>query len=153
MAVFITHSEQETVALGQSIGKLLGPGAIVLIHGDLGAGKTVLSRGISQGLGADEAVTSPTFTLMHRYQGRLEVFHFDLYRLQDPDEILDLGYDELFYGDGVSIVEWPERLDYLYPDECVRIEIEIIDYKNTRKISVEARGLKYRELEKGLDTL
>ena len=153
MTVFTTHSEQETVALGQKIGSLLKPGAIVLIYGDLGAGKTVLSRGIARGLGAEVAVTSPTFTLMHLYQGRLEVYHFDLYRLGDPEEILDLGYDELFYGSGVSIVEWPERLGYLAPDECIIIDIDIIDYGNTRKISIRAVGRQYREFEKGLENL
>ncbi|NLO81648.1 MAG: tRNA (adenosine(37)-N6)-threonylcarbamoyltransferase complex ATPase subunit type 1 TsaE [Clostridiales bacterium] len=153
MTVFTTNSEQETEALGQKIGNLLQPGAIVLIHGELGAGKTVLSRGIARGLGAEEAVTSPTFTLMHRYLGRLEVYHFDLYRLGEPDEMLDLGYEELFYGDGVSIVEWPERLGYLYPNECIRIDIDIIDYGSTRRISVQAVGSQYSEFEKGLGVL
>jgi tRNA threonylcarbamoyladenosine biosynthesis protein TsaE len=153
MAVFTTYSEEETTALGKRIGELLEAGAIVLLYGDLGAGKTVLARGIAQGLGAKEAVTSPTYTLMHRYEGRLPVYHFDLYRLNGPDEVLDLGYEDLFYGSGVSIVEWPERLGHLCPDEHVSIHIDIIDYGQTRKITVDVVGVQYIKLRKGLELI
>ncbi len=149
MAVFVTHSEQETVELGIKMGKLLEAGDIVLLYGDLGAGKTVLTRGLVQGLGAKDVVTSPTYTLMHRYEGRVPIYHFDLYRLSEPDEVLDLGYEEFFYGDGVSIVEWPQRLEYLCPEEYVRVKIEIVG-DGKRKIMVDAVGGRYSRFEKEL---
>ena len=149
MAVFITHSEQETMELGIKMGKLLEAGDIVLLYGNLGAGKTVLTRGIALGLDAKDVVTSPTYTLMHRYEGRVPVYHFDLYRLKGPDEVLDLGYEEVFYGDGVSIVEWPERLEYLCPEEYVRVEIEIAG-EGKREITVDAVGDRYSRFEKEL---
>ncbi|MFO7294867.1 MAG: tRNA (adenosine(37)-N6)-threonylcarbamoyltransferase complex ATPase subunit type 1 TsaE [Caldicoprobacter sp.] len=149
MVAFVTHSEQETVELGQKMGKLLNAGDIVLLYGGLGAGKTVLTRGIALGLGARDMVTSPTYTLMHRYEGKVPVYHFDLYRLSGPDEVLDLGYEEFFYGDGVSIVEWPERLEYLCPEEYVRVEIEIAG-EGKREITVDAVGDRYLRFEKEL---
>ncbi|MCM8900315.1 tRNA (adenosine(37)-N6)-threonylcarbamoyltransferase complex ATPase subunit type 1 TsaE [Caldicoprobacter algeriensis] len=153
MAVFVTHSEQETMELGIKMGKLLEAGDIVLLYGDLGAGKTVLTRGLVQGLGAKDVVTSPTYTLMHRYEGRVPVFHFDLYRLCGPDEVLDLGYEEFFYGDGVSIVEWPERLEYLCPEEYVRVRIEVAGDGKKRRITVDAVGGRYSRFEKELKNI
>ncbi|MDN5276822.1 MAG: tRNA threonylcarbamoyladenosine biosynthesis protein TsaE [Clostridiales bacterium] len=153
MAVFVTHSEQETVELGIKMGKLLEAGDIVLLYGDLGAGKTVLTRGLVQGLGAKDVVTSPTYTLMHRYEGRVPIFHFDLYRLGGPDEVLDLGYEEFFYGDGVSIVEWPERLEYLCPEEHVRVRIEVAGDGKKRRITVDAVGGRYSRFEKELKNI
>lgn len=153
MAVFVTHSEQETVELGIKMGKLLEAGDIVLLYGDLGAGKTVLTRGIALGLGAKDVVTSPTYTLMHRYEGRVPVYHFDLYRLNGPDEVLDVGYEEFFYGDGVSIVEWPERLEYLCPEEHVRVRIEVAGDGQKRRITVDAVGGRYSRFEKELKNI
>jgi tRNA threonylcarbamoyladenosine biosynthesis protein TsaE len=153
MAVFVTHSEQETVELGIKMGKLLEAGDIVLLYGDLGAGKTVLTRGIALGLGTKDVVTSPTYTLMHRYEGRVPVYHFDLYRLGGPDEVLDLGYEEFFYGDGVSIVEWPERLEYLCPEEHVRVRIEVAGDGQKRRITVDAVGGRYSRFEKELKNI
>lgn len=152
MVVFVTHSEQETVELGSRMGKLLGAGDIVLLYGGLGAGKTVLTRGIALGLGTRDMVTSPTYTLMHRYEGRVPIFHFDLYRLGGPDEVLDLGYEEFFYGDGVSVVEWPESLEYLCPEEYVKVEMEATGY-GIRKITVNAIGDRYSRFEKELKGL
>ncbi len=152
MVVFVTHSEQETVELGSRMGKLLGAGDIVLLYGGLGAGKTVLTRGIALGLGTRDMVTSPTYTLMHRYEGRVPIFHFDLYRLGGPDEVLDLGYEEFFYGDGVSVVEWPERLEYLCPEEYVKVEMEAAG-DGIRKITVNAIGDRYSRFEKELKGL
>lgn len=153
MAVFVTHSEQETVELGIKMGKLLEAGDIVLLYGDLGAGKTVLTRGIALGLGTKDVVTSPTYTLMHRYEGRVPIYHFDLYRLGGPDEVLDLGYEEFFYGDGVSIVEWPERLEYLCPEEHVRVRIEVAGDGKKRRITVDAVGGRYSRFEKELKNI
>ncbi|MCR4605848.1 MAG: tRNA (adenosine(37)-N6)-threonylcarbamoyltransferase complex ATPase subunit type 1 TsaE [Eubacterium sp.] len=114
-------------------------GDILLLYGDLGVGKTVFAKGFAAGLGIDEPVTSPTFTLVHEYEGTKKLYHFDLYRIGDPDELYDIGYEEYFYSDGISLVEWPERLEDLKPDTAIEIHIEkelseVLDY---RKITIE----------------
>jgi len=119
-----TFSENETEKLGKKIGRLAWPGMIILLKGDLGTGKTVLTRGLARGLGIEEPITSPTYTLLHQYHGRLPLYHFDIYRLTAPEEMYDLGYEEFFYGQGVSVVEWPERMEDLRPDEYLEIIIE-----------------------------
>ena len=105
----LTRSEEETLRLGMLIGRLIEQPTLILLQGDLGAGKTVLARGIARGLGVPETtpITSPTFTLMNHYTARLDLYHFDLYRLSDPDELIELGFDEFAHGSGVSLVEWP----------------------------------------------
>jgi tRNA threonylcarbamoyladenosine biosynthesis protein TsaE len=99
--------------LGKQLGRLLEQPALILLQGDLGAGKSVLARGIARGLGVDPQVpiTSPTFTLMNHYPARLELYHFDLYRLNDPDELIEIGFDDYAFGSGVTLVEWPERIE------------------------------------------
>ncbi|MDT8419251.1 MAG: tRNA (adenosine(37)-N6)-threonylcarbamoyltransferase complex ATPase subunit type 1 TsaE [Desulfuromonadales bacterium] len=135
-----TASEAETQALGRVIGQLIEQPVLVLLQGDLGTGKSVLARGIARGLGVPEQVpvTSPTFTLMNHYPARFDLYHFDLYRLSDPDELVELGFDEFAHGSGVSLVEWPERLeDRGFDRLLVRLtrqgEIQ-------RRIDFEARG-------------
>jgi tRNA threonylcarbamoyladenosine biosynthesis protein TsaE len=147
MKTFITNSEQETIGLGCKIGTRASKGDIVLLFGDLGSGKTVISKGIALGLGVSSYVTSPTFTLMQVYQGRLNMYHFDLYRLSDSDELADLGFEEFLYSDdGVAVVEWAERMQALYPERYLRVDIErITDY--TRKISISYIGYNYDRLE------
>jgi len=95
------------------LGRLLEQPALILLQGTLGAGKSVLARGIARGLGVPDNVpiTSPTFTLMNHYQARLDLYHFDLYRLCDPDELIEIGFDDYAYGNGVTLVEWPERME------------------------------------------
>jgi len=109
----VSDGESQTLELGRCLGQLLPQSSLVLLRGDLGAGKTVFSRGIARGLGVDLQIpiTSPTFTLMNHYRGRLDLYHFDLYRLSDPDELIELGFDDYAYGSGVTLVEWPEKLD------------------------------------------
>jgi len=126
--------------LGSSIGNRVSDGDIILLFGGLGTGKTVISKGIAKGLGVESGVTSPTFTLMHVYQGRLSMYHFDLYRLNNTDELADLGYEEFLYSDdGVAVVEWADRLEELIPERYFRIDIERIN-ENTRKISINSIG-------------
>ncbi len=105
------HSESpaQTRRLGERLGEILQVGDVVLLHGTLGAGKTALTQGIGRGLGVAEAVNSPTFTLLKEYAGRLPLYHFDLYRLDDPGEVETLGFEQYFEGDGVSVVEWAEH--------------------------------------------
>jgi len=114
MADWVVQSdaEEQTLAFGVQLGRLLEQPALILLQGDLGAGKSVLARGIARGLGVDPQVpiTSPTFTLMNHYPARLDLYHFDLYRLADPDELIEIGFDDYAYGNGVALVEWPERL-------------------------------------------
>lgn len=107
--IIVTHSEAETSAAGEHLGRRLATGDVVLLYGDLGAGKTAFVRGLARGLGASpDAVSSPTFTLVQEYSGRVKLHHVDLYRLQ-PTEVGDLGLDELSEGDAVVAVEWAER--------------------------------------------
>jgi len=134
----VTQSTEETLALGLALAKQLTPGDSVLLRGDLGAGKSVLARGIAAGLGVAESVTSPTFTIMNAYLGRCPVYHFDLYRIDNPDELYALGLDEYLDGDGVSIVEWPGNAE-LPPLRGYDINIEVSP-DGVRLITVEAMG-------------
>ena len=102
-------SPEQTWSLGERLGALLQAGDLILLHGSLGAGKTAFTQGIGRGLGVAEVVNSPTFTLMKEYMGRLPLYHFDLYRLDDPAEVETLGFEQYFEGDGVCVVEWAER--------------------------------------------
>lgn len=112
-----TYSPAETERLGQRLAALLVPGDVLALHGDLGAGKTHLVRGLCAGLGLDpEQVSSPTFTLVQEYAGRVPVYHFDAYRLRHADELLELGFDEYVEAGGICVVEWPERVAVLLPE-------------------------------------
>ena len=118
-------SEQETQRLGEAIGRAAVPGLVVALIGDLGTGKTTLTKSIAKGLGVTETVTSPTFNIIREYRsGRLPLFHFDVYRIADPDEMYELGYEEYFYGDGICVVEWADLIEELLPEDAVIIHIE-----------------------------
>ncbi len=119
------NSSEETLKLGEIIGKSLNPGSIIALIGDLGAGKTVFVKGLAKGLGVEEEPNSPTFVIMNAYLGRMPLYHFDLYRLSDEDELLGIGYDEYFFGSGVSAVEWADRVSGIFPDHTIKIEIKI----------------------------
>lgn len=136
MITIISSSEEITMDIGRIIGETVHKGDIILLSGDLGAGKTVLSKGIAKGLGATEMVTSPTYALMNEYQGRYPIYHFDIYRLTSSDDLYDLDYEDYFYGDGVTIVEWPERMEDLLPDSYLKIVIEKTHDKVQRKINI-----------------
>ena len=142
MAVFITKSEEETFALGYGMGQKAVKGQVFALEGDLGAGKTVFAKGFAKGLGIDEPVTSPTFTIFNIYEsGRLPLYHFDVYRLEGPDELEETGYEEFFYGSGVTLVEWAGIVRDIMPPDTVRITIkrEYIDGSSVRKITVGGR--------------
>lgn len=115
-----------TIRLGHRLGEIAEPGNIITLEGDLGAGKTTLTQSIGQGLNvpADCYITSPTYTLLHEYQGRIPLYHMDLYRLS-CQEIIDLGFEDYLYGEGLSVVEWPDRLDEIMPRDRLEIKIEI----------------------------
>ncbi len=120
-----TNSAEETFALGEKLGREAGPGDVFSLVGDLGAGKTVFTQGFARGLGIGGPVNSPTFTILQVYdEGRLPLFHFDVYRIEDPDEMEEIGWEDCVYGDGVSIVEWADRIREILPPSCREIRIE-----------------------------
>ena len=122
---FITKSSQETISTACDFAKNLKPGDIVLLEGELGAGKTTFVKGLAQGLKAKaKDVYSPTFVLMNIYKGKLPIYHFDLYRLEKPQEIESLNMDEYLQGDGVAVIEWPKRLGSAMPKESYWIEFK-----------------------------
>ena len=133
--IFHTSSSDETMELGRKIGEGLGPGDVVGLIGELGTGKTTFTQGLVQGLGVQGYVKSPSFTLVNEYKGRLPVYHLDLYRLGDINEIRELGIEEYFYSDGVTIVEWAEKAIPLLPASYLLIRFFYTGEK-TRKIEV-----------------
>jgi tRNA threonylcarbamoyladenosine biosynthesis protein TsaE len=135
----ITASEERTQQLGFLLGELLQEPLAIFLQGTLGAGKSVLARGVARGLGVAEEVpiTSPTFTLMNHYPARLDLYHFDLYRICDPDDLLEIGFDEYAFGDGVALVEWPERLED--QPEGLWLQLEPVDAEH-RSICLSAIG-------------
>ena len=130
-----TRSPEETRDIGRLLGELCRPGDIFLLTGPLGAGKTCLTQGIAMGLEAPGYARSPTFTLMSRHQGRLTLFHVDLYRLGGPEEVWDLGIEEQLFGDGVCVVEWADRAPDLFPAESVGLSLDYGDGEDERVIS------------------
>ncbi|MGC9195332.1 MAG: tRNA (adenosine(37)-N6)-threonylcarbamoyltransferase complex ATPase subunit type 1 TsaE [Syntrophobacteraceae bacterium] len=139
--VFNSPGEACSLLLGQKLGQLLQPGDIVALWGELAAGKTLLTRGIARGLGIPEKVrvTSPTFTIINEYSGRLPLFHLDLYRLSDPDELQSLPWQECLFGNGVAVIEWPERLGGLLPAKRWDIEFSILGEEN-REMRIRCHG-------------
>ena len=117
---------EETVAFGRRLGQQARPGDIITLEGALGAGKTTLTQFIGQGLEVPEEyyITSPTFSLLHEYPGRIPLFHMDLYRLAGSDEITELGFADYLYGEGVCVIEWPDRLEEMMPESRLQIELE-----------------------------
>lgn len=123
---FVSTSEAETASFGQRLARALSPGTVIALQGQLGAGKTRLVQAIAAELGCSRSfVVSPTFTLIHEYDGRLPVYHIDAYRLKDSDEFLDMGGGELIHGDGVCLIEWADRIGDLLPQDHLRVEIEV----------------------------
>jgi|WetSurMetagenome_2_1015567.scaffolds.fasta_scaffold1292478_1 tRNA threonylcarbamoyladenosine biosynthesis protein TsaE len=143
--VWRTSSEEETIALGETIAAELPRRGVVLLIGELGAGKTTLSKGIVRGLGAAEVdqVSSPTFTLVHEYGVERKVYHIDLYRLETQSEVLRLGFEEILDRDAVTLIEWGERFPALLPAERIEIRIEPED-DDTRLVTFEFRGHEFR---------
>ena len=138
--MIITNSTSETRELGAKLAEELKAGDVVLLEGELGAGKSELARGVAQGLGVQETVTSPSFTILNVYEsGRLPLYHFDWYRLESSEELYELGMDEYLGGDGIALVEWPARCPDAVPEDCLRIRI-VTEGENTRRITVEPAG-------------
>ena len=135
-----TYSSEETFKLGESLGRKAGPGQIYTLIGDLGTGKTVFTQGFANGMGVKEYVNSPTFTILKVYDdGRLPLYHFDVYRIEEPGEMEEIGYEDYFFGDGVTLIEWADIIGELIPEDAVRIEIykDLSKGADYRRINVE----------------
>ena len=136
-----TDSPEETTAFGRALGEKLERGDVVLLTGDLGAGKSVLARGLARGCGITQAMPSPTFTLMQPYEGRIPFYHFDLYRLDDPDQFYEAGLDEFVGGDGAAVIEWPDCAE-LDPERALRVTLSRRDDSDdARLIEIALTGL------------
>ena len=133
--VKFTRSEEETRKIGRAIGRSLLPGDIICLVGELGSGKTTITQGIAQGLGVQGSVSSASFKLINEYKGRIPVYHFDLFRLDKLSEVEELGYREYFYNQGVTVIEWAEKMRPLWPEKRVEIELKIIS-DNNREIKI-----------------
>lgn len=140
--VYETWKPEDTYEMGRKMGQEAVPGQIVCLNGDLGVGKTVFTQGFAQGLGIDEPVNSPTFTIVQQYdEGRLPLYHFDVYRIGDISEMDEIGYEDCFFGEGVTLIEWPQLIEEILPEHVTRVLIEKdlekgFDY---RRICVEER--------------
>ena len=120
-----TNSPEETFDLGRRMGADAKPGQIYTLNGDLGAGKTIFTKGMAAGLGIEEPVSSPTFTIVQEYSGgRLPLYHFDVYRIGEPEEMEEIGYDDYFFGEGVCLIEWAELIRELLPERVISVSIE-----------------------------
>lgn len=120
-----SNSAEETFAYGKALGEKAVQGEVYSLTGDLGVGKTVFTQGVAAGLGITEPVSSPTFTILHSYEeGRIPLYHFDVYRIGDVEEMEEIGYEDCFYGEGVCLVEWADLVREILPEDCIRIVIE-----------------------------
>lgn len=142
MKIYESYSYEDTSKIAAEIAQTFKGGEFVAMYGDLGAGKTAFVQGVAKALGIDRPVTSPTFTIVNEYEGSLTLYHFDVYRIDDIDEMYEIGYDEYISSDGVCIVEWAELIEDLFPDEYIKITIlkdseKDYDY---RKIILERVG-------------
>ena len=152
----ISHSAAQTQRLGVRLGELLQGGELILLKGQLGTGKTTFTQGLAQGMGITEHINSPTFTLLKEYRGSAErpgafqgmgpaLYHFDLYWLDNAEEVLDLGFEDYFYSNGVCVVEWADKADALWPTECLHIRMKIMS-ETKRGLLFNAAGTYYCEL-------
>lgn len=150
---FKVYSVAETTELGIKLGRLLKAGDIICLTGDLGTGKTHITKGIAKGLGITDNITSPTFTIVNEYEGtKLKLNHFDVYRVSDPDEIYAIGFDDYIFSDAVSIIEWANYIEEILPNDLLHIKIEkdLSKGEDYRKITLTPYGDRYnyiRELE------
>jgi len=139
----ITSSAIETKEFATNLGTLVSPGDVITLEGDLGAGKTTFTQGLAVGLGVKRNVTSPTFTIIKEYQGRIPLYHMDVYRLEDSEE--DIGFAEYFNGTGITIIEWAQYIDEFLPENRLDIYIEVID-QDRRKIICQSSDSHYQTL-------
>jgi tRNA threonylcarbamoyladenosine biosynthesis protein TsaE len=147
-----TSSPQQTEALGTALGALLRAGDIVALSGELGAGKTIFTRGIAEGAGATGHIASPTFTFIREYHGPVTMFHADLYRLDEPAQLEDIGLEEILDAGGIVVIEWAEKARALLPAEYLWVELRFTEQDDAREIEFMPRGPRYTELVRQLVT-
>lgn len=135
MPEFHTKSPAETRARAETFASSLRGGEVIALQGDIGVGKTVFTKGLAAGLGITSNVTSPTFNIVRQYNGRLPLYHFDVYRITDPDEMLEIGFEEYLYSGAVVVIEWPELISDLIPQDAITITIER-EEEDGRRISI-----------------
>lgn len=145
-----TSTFEETVELGVKLGSLLGCGDVVCLAGNLGTGKTAFTSGIAVALGVKGYITSPTFTIVNEYNSRIPLYHFDVYRIADPEEMFEIGFEEYLDGNGVVVIEWADLIKDILPDDCIWVEIDknLNNGQNIREISINFKGNKYLGYEK-----
>lgn len=144
--VFEINSVEQTTQLGINLGRLLNAGDIVCLTGDLGTGKTHITKGIAKGLDINDNITSPTFTIVNEYDsGRLKLNHFDVYRVSDPDEVYAIGFDDYIFSDAVSVIEWANYIEEILPEDLlhIRLEKDLSKGEDYRKITITPYGERY----------
>ena len=146
----ITKSVEETIGVGRWAGMLAKAGCCICLDGDLGSGKTHLTKGIALGLGVDEAITSPTFTIVQEYESHLPLFHFDWYRLEDEEELFAMGFSDYLRRDGVMVIEWAEHIASALPSDRLHIRLSYGEKENERILSMESFGKTSSKLLQGL---
>lgn len=143
--IFHTNSAEETIALGEKIGSFLKGGEIFALQGTLAAGKTTITKGIAKVLGVKDEITSPTFCLISEYEGRIPLYHMDVYRLDGGEDFIDLGAEDLIYGKGVSIIEWSEKIMEELPKSTIILKLEPVE--GTTKRTIEIENWPYEEIK------
>ncbi|MGX4598212.1 tRNA (adenosine(37)-N6)-threonylcarbamoyltransferase complex ATPase subunit type 1 TsaE [Faecalimicrobium sp. JNUCC 81] len=138
------ENEEKTKEIGYKLGTLLQPGSVICLIGDLGAGKTTMTQSLAKALEVDDYITSPTFTIVNEYEGKMPLYHFDVYRIGSSDEMYDIGYDEYINGEGVCIIEWANLIEDILPDEYLQIELRYKDM--SREMILNPVGKRYEKL-------
>ena len=151
MAKIVLHGLEETEEFGKRLGSILEGGDLISLTGDLGAGKTTLTKSIGVGLEVSDYITSPTFTLINEYKGRVWLYHFDVYRLEDEEDLLDLGYEDYFYSNGVTIVEWGNKIEDILPENRIDINLEKGKELDERIVTITGHGDRYNKIIKELN--
>ena len=148
MVKIYLENEEQTKDIGYKLGQLVTPKSVICLIGDLGAGKTTMTQSLAKALEVDDYITSPTFTIVNEYEGRIPLYHFDVYRIGSSDEMYDIGFDEYIDGDGVCIIEWANLIEDILTNEYLYIEM---NYKETgREMILTPKGEKYEEIVKEL---
>ena len=150
MLKIISHNLQQTNCIGKIIGKNTEKGTVICLDGDLGAGKTTLTQSIAKGLEIDEYITSPTFNIIKEYDGRLKLFHMDVYRINDIIEMIDLGYEEYIYSDGVCIIEWSDKIKEILPENRINMRLLRGKEENERTFHIDGKGSSFEKIKKEL---
>ncbi|WP_286311158.1 tRNA (adenosine(37)-N6)-threonylcarbamoyltransferase complex ATPase subunit type 1 TsaE [Romboutsia ilealis] len=144
MVKIYLEDESKTKEIGYKLGNLLRPGSVICLIGDLGAGKTTMTQSLAKALEVEDYITSPTFTIVNEYEGKIPLYHFDVYRIGSSDEMYDIGYEEYINGEGVCIIEWANLIEDILPDEYLHIELKYKDM--SREMILNPVGEKYEKI-------